>query len=158
MKQAKGFTLIEMVIVIVVLGILAVTAVPRFLDIQGDARVSTLKGAEAAIRGADSIVFGKAAIEGVEKNPDGQIKVNHQVVKTVNGHIKNEKTYINRTTDLSGYTVHNVKIGNRDTGEEHFTAVVLGNEIKWVDNGCHLEIRQDSDSGELQFKHVTDGC
>ncbi|CAK6715203.1 18.1 kDa type 4 prepilin, structural subunit of mannose-sens (fragment) [Vibrio harveyi] len=38
----KGFTLIEMVVAIVLLGILAVTAAPRFLNLQDDARDATL--------------------------------------------------------------------------------------------------------------------
>ena len=38
MKRNAGFTLIELVIVIVILGILAVTAAPKFLNLQGDAR------------------------------------------------------------------------------------------------------------------------
>ena len=38
MKRQGGFTLIELVVVIVILGILAVTAAPRFLNLQDDAR------------------------------------------------------------------------------------------------------------------------
>ena len=38
MKQQTGFSLIELVIVIVVLGILAVTALPRFLDVSEEAK------------------------------------------------------------------------------------------------------------------------
>ena len=41
MKRSAGFTLIELVIVIVILGILAVTAAPKFLNLQSDARAST---------------------------------------------------------------------------------------------------------------------
>ena len=44
--QQRGFTLIELVIVIVILGILAVTAAPRFVDFQTDARIATLEGVE----------------------------------------------------------------------------------------------------------------
>ena|SRR5690554_674882 len=64
MKQQKGFTLIELIIVIVILGIVAVTAAPRFFDFSKDARVSTVEGAKAAIQGASQIVYGKAAIAG----------------------------------------------------------------------------------------------
>lgn len=73
MKRQGGFTLIELVVVIVILGILAVTAAPRFLNLQGDARVSALQGLKGAMDGAAGIVYGKAAIEGVESNATGTV-------------------------------------------------------------------------------------
>ncbi|MBW8189444.1 type II secretion system GspH family protein [Neiella marina] len=66
MKQQQGFTLIELVVVIVILGILAVTAAPRFINLQGDARLSALQGLKGAIEGANSLVYSRAAIDGVE--------------------------------------------------------------------------------------------
>lgn len=68
MKRQGGFTLIELVVVIVILGILAVTAAPRFLNLQSDARVSALQGLKGAMDGAAGIVYGKAAINGVESS------------------------------------------------------------------------------------------
>ncbi|MCF7488691.1 MULTISPECIES: prepilin-type N-terminal cleavage/methylation domain-containing protein [Vibrio] len=75
MKRQGGFTLIELVVVIVILGILAVTAAPRFLNLQDDARASSLQGLKGAIDGASGIVYGKSAVEGQEAldsttNPD----------------------------------------------------------------------------------------
>ncbi|EML0299951.1 TPA: type II secretion system protein [Vibrio alginolyticus] len=67
MKRQGGFTLIELVVVIVILGILAVTAAPRFLNLQDDARNATIEGLRGAIAGGMGISFGKAAIEGIEK-------------------------------------------------------------------------------------------
>lgn len=66
MKRNSGFTLIELVIVIIVLGILAATAVPKFINLQDDAKESSLKGAEAALHSAANIVYSKAAINGKE--------------------------------------------------------------------------------------------
>lgn len=66
MKKQGGFTLIELVVVIVILGILAVTAAPRFLNLQDDARDATLDGLRGAVAGAMGISYGKAAINGIE--------------------------------------------------------------------------------------------
>ena len=66
MKKQGGFTLIELVVVIVILGILAVTAAPRFLNLQDDAKNATLEGLAGAIQGASGIIYGKAAIAGLE--------------------------------------------------------------------------------------------
>ncbi len=68
--QQKGFTLIELIIVIVVLGILAVTAAPQFINFSSDARASTLNGLKASMQGASDLVYGKAAIAGKESSAD----------------------------------------------------------------------------------------
>ncbi|MFB2800870.1 type II secretion system protein [Shewanella seohaensis] len=67
MKRQQGFTLIELVVVIIILGILAVTAAPKFINLQSDARTSAIQGMKGAIQGANSLVYSKAALAGKEK-------------------------------------------------------------------------------------------
>ncbi|CAK0769570.1 MSHA pilin protein MshA [Gammaproteobacteria bacterium] len=55
--KEKGFTLIELVMVIVILGILAATALPKFVDLKGDAESAALKGVAGAVSAAFSTNF-----------------------------------------------------------------------------------------------------
>ncbi|NOI82994.1 type II secretion system protein [Vibrio tubiashii] len=85
MKRQGGFTLIELVVVIVILGILAVTAAPRFLNLQDDARNASLQGLKGAMQGASGIVYGKSAINGTESG-NSSISMAGQTVNTTNGY------------------------------------------------------------------------
>jgi prepilin-type N-terminal cleavage/methylation domain-containing protein len=75
-KQSEaGFTLIELVIVIVILGILAAVAIPKYEDMREQARVATVRGQLGSIRSAIAIQYARNAINGSAHFPplDGTI-------------------------------------------------------------------------------------
>jgi len=86
MNKQQGFTLIELVIVIIVLGILAATAIPKFINLSSDARIASLKGMEGAMRSGTNLIYSKAVITNQDDGDKPSANIDGLVIQLHSGY------------------------------------------------------------------------
>ena len=101
-KQQSGFTLIELVIVIVILGLLAATALPRFSNLTTSARIASLNGIAGSLRSAASIARATQLVT-AGANSGTSVTLDTVVIPMINNW-PSAATVSNVLTDSTGYT------------------------------------------------------
>jgi len=122
MFNKRGFTFIELIMVIAILGILAVVAIPKYQDLTSQAKQASMKGIIGSVRSALSIEYARSAVNGNAAFPaltgaifaDGNLPA--EVVSNPNSNavVTTNENPIATFTDAGGY------VYNQTTGEVRF--------------------------------------
>ncbi|MEZ9320346.1 prepilin-type N-terminal cleavage/methylation domain-containing protein [Vibrio sp. 10N.286.51.E5] len=161
--SSRGFTIIELVVVIVILGIVSVTAASKFLNLQTDARISTLNGLKGGMEGASAMLYGKTSALGLDKAASASINVEGDNISVVYGYpaAMNDQTWSQLIESSFLDAVWDT--GQADwffTNTDANDGIILyapSSRKKQADN-CYLEYQEATETTTPAFTLTTSGC
>jgi len=150
----KGFTLVELIIVIVILGVIAVIATPKFIDISSDARKAQLRAHSANIKATANLVFASCQLTpGCPNIVNGNSIVPNgfdQPVRMLNGYP--DAGTMARTDEINDIM---------DNGD-FIVSAVSHTTVRWSfenTSNCHVQYTQNFSSSTVPLIEIDDsGC
>lgn len=161
--RSKGFTIIELVVVIVILGIVSVTAASKFLNLQTDARISTLNGLKGGMESASSMLYGKTSALGLDKAVSASINVEGDDILVAYGYpaAMNDQTWsllIESTFLDAVWDTGRADWFFTNTDADDGIILYAPSSRKNQSDNCYLEYQEATETTTPVFTLTTTGC
>ena len=159
-KNNRGFTLIELVVVIVILGILAATAAPKFINLKSDAVIANLNALHGSIKSANQLIYSKSILQN-ELVGAGVINIGTLDIDTFYGTLKADPQNIVNAIDAS-FTVISSPNASFTTNWGIYKVPNAGVQIfpngYDISSGCLLYYIDADANFSASYSQTTNGC
>ena len=154
MQKQAGFTLVELVVVIVILGLLAAAALPRFINVQNDAREASVNGVSGGLQSAVALARAQYVVNGVKTATN--VTMDGQSVETLD-----ENTYGGRGGRPSCAGIRLAMDPPQDYAITPAACTTVGDAVTFVPPGGNTttcRVIYDPDALGSAFDIVVTGC